>query len=281
MTTVYNSLGQFDFDKEVEGLFEARKLENNELDSSDSSSNPEESYESTKDEVASEKFEEVLLSDKDEIKEKDFHKNGNISANTENSTANSTDFVEAKERTFLDVLNHQKRYNRWGSHNLGKRAYASKSYTYEGTHSGKETDSESKYDEKDGENRRDYKSSSYSHGAHESSSYGHESSSYGHESSSYGGHESVGYGGDHGGYGSGGDVYDDHKGGLVGYGNDNSKKIQPKHPGPYGPAKPNFKCEKSKETLFVTKVSFALDEKCFTVFKVECAEGYDTGKVRL
>ena len=73
----------------------------------------------------------------------------------------------------------------------------------------------------------------------------------------------------------------EHGGGLVSYGNDNSKKIQPKHPGPYGPARPNFKCEKSKETLFVTKVSFIVDEKCFTVFKVECSEGYDTGKVGL
>ena len=82
-------------------------------------------------------------------------------------------------------------------------------------------------------------------------------------------------GGDHRSYG------DDHnKGGIISYGNDDKKKIQPKHPGPYGPAKPNYKCKESTETLFVTKVDFTLDEKCFTVYKVECSQGYGEGKVR-
>ena len=99
-----------------------------------------------------------------------------------------------------------------------------------------------------------------------------------------GGHGNGGYsssGGSHGGgdYGGGGGYESDHEGGLVSYGSDSGQKVQPKAPGPYGPASPNFKCEKSKETLFVTKTDFTVDQKCFTVFKVECSQGYDTGKV--
>ena len=56
--------------------------------------------------------------------------------------------------------------------------------------------------------------------------------------------------------------------------------MQPKKPGPYGPATNNFKCEKSAETLYVTKSSFTADTKCFNVFKVECSQSYATGKVR-
>merc|ERR1719483_267411 len=97
----------------------------------------------------------------------------------------------------------------------------------------------------------------------------------GHGGGGGGSHSSGGYsssGGGHEGYEG------EHDGGLVSYGTDNGQKIQPKAPGPYGPARPNFKCEKSKETLFVTKVAFTVDTKCFTVFKVECSEGYETGK---
>merc|ERR1719483_2045691 len=97
----------------------------------------------------------------------------------------------------------------------------------------------------------------------------------GHGGGGGGSHSSGGYsssGGGHEGYEG------DHDGGLVSYGSDSGQKIQPKAPGPYGPARPNFKCEKSKETLFVTKVAFTVDTKCFTVFKVECSEGYETGK---
>ena len=56
--------------------------------------------------------------------------------------------------------------------------------------------------------------------------------------------------------------------------------MQPKKPGPYGPGKDNFKCEKSSESLYVTKVSYTTDTKCFTVFKVDCDQTYTTGKVR-
>ena len=56
--------------------------------------------------------------------------------------------------------------------------------------------------------------------------------------------------------------------------------MQPKKPGPYGPGKDNFKCEKSSESLYVTKVSYTTDTKCFTVFKVDCDQSYTTGKVR-
>ena len=57
--------------------------------------------------------------------------------------------------------------------------------------------------------------------------------------------------------------------------------MHPKPPGPFGPATPNYKCEKAEETLFVTKVEFTADEKCFTVFSVDCTETYDTGKVNI
>ena len=63
------------------------------------------------------------------------------------------------------------------------------------------------------------------------------------------------------------------------YGGHEGQKINPKPPGPFGPAKPNYRCEKDKETLFVTKVDFTSDQKCFTVFSVDCFESYDTGKV--
>ena len=63
------------------------------------------------------------------------------------------------------------------------------------------------------------------------------------------------------------------------YGGHEGQKIHPKPPGPFGPAKPNYRCEKDKETLFVTKVDFTSDQKCFTVFSVDCFESYDTGKV--
>jgi len=61
-------------------------------------------------------------------------------------------------------------------------------------------------------------------------------------------------------------------------GHSGGKKVQPKKPGPYGPATNNFKCEKSAETLYVTKSSFTADTKCFNVFKVECSQSYATGK---
>ena len=82
---------------------------------------------------------------------------------------------------------------------------------------------------------------------------------YGH--SSYGGHGSYDGGGHgHGGYG--------------GY------KVQPKKPGPYGYPSPNFKCEKSSETLYVTETEMTYDKKCYNVYKVKCQDGYDEGKVR-
>ena len=72
--------------------------------------------------------------------------------------------------------------------------------------------------------------------------------------------------------------YSDH-GGSYGGGHDSGHKVQPRKPGPYGYATPNFKCEKSSETLYVTKVEYTFDKKCFNVYKVKCTEGYDEGKV--
>jgi hypothetical protein len=70
------------------------------------------------------------------------------------------------------------------------------------------------------------------------------------------------------GYGGG----DDHGGGYSSY------KVPTKRPGPFGPPRPNFKCERSSETLYVTQSKWTFDKKCFTVYKVKCQQGYDTGK---
>ena len=82
------------------------------------------------------------------------------------------------------------------------------------------------------------------------------------------------YGGgysDHNDYGRG---YNDHVGSY-----DSGYKVQPKKPGPFGYPSPNFKCEKSSETLYVTKTELTFDKKCFNVYKVQYTEGYDEGKV--
>ena len=97
---------------------------------------------------------------------------------------------------------------------------------------------------------------------------------YGHFGGGGGGYQESGHGA-----GGGGGYEDDHKGGLVQYGLSSGHKVRPKPPGPFGPAKPNYNCEKTKETLFVTKVEFTSDVKCFTVFSVKCEESYSTGKV--
>ena len=68
--------------------------------------------------------------------------------------------------------------------------------------------------------------------------------------------------------------------GSYGGGHDSGYKVQPKKPGPYGYATDNFKCEKSSETLYVTKTEWTFDKKCFNVYKVKCTEGYDEGKVK-
>ena len=91
--------------------------------------------------------------------------------------------------------------------------------------------------------------------------YGH---SYGHDD-----HHSTGYGhDDHGSYGGG-----HGHGGYGGY------KVQPKKPGPYGYPSPNFKCEKSSETLYVTETEMTYDKKCYNIYKTKCQDGYDEGKV--
>jgi len=59
---------------------------------------------------------------------------------------------------------------------------------------------------------------------------------------------------------------------------DDGYKVQPKKPGPYGYETPNFKCEKSSETLYVTETEWTFDKKCYMVYKVQCSDGYDTGK---
>ena len=55
--------------------------------------------------------------------------------------------------------------------------------------------------------------------------------------------------------------------------------VPTKKPGPYGYPTPNYKCEKSSETLYVTETEWTYDTKCFNVYKVKCTEGYDEGKV--
>ena len=72
--------------------------------------------------------------------------------------------------------------------------------------------------------------------------------------------------------------YSDH-GASYGGGHDSGYKVQPRKPGPYGYATPNFKCEKSSETLYVTETEWTFDKKCFNVYKVQCTEGYGEGKV--
>ena len=91
-----------------------------------------------------------------------------------------------------------------------------------------------------------------------------QSRDYGH-SSSYGGHKDLGssYSGGH-----------EHGGG--GYG---GYKVQPKPPGPYGYPSPNFKCEKTSETLYVTETEMTYDKKCYNIYKTKCQDGYDEGKV--
>lgn len=84
-----------------------------------------------------------------------------------------------------------------------------------------------------------------------------ESRGYGHSSSSG---YSDGGGGGHASYGGG-------------------YKVQPKPPGKYGYPSPNFKCEKTSETLYVTETEMTYDKKCFNVYKTKCQDGYDEGKV--
>ena len=80
------------------------------------------------------------------------------------------------------------------------------------------------------------------------------------------------------GYEHSSEGYSDH-GGSYGGGYDAGYKVQPKKPGPYGYATPNFKCEKTSETLYVTKTEMTYDKKCYNVYKVQCTDGYDEGKV--
>ena len=65
----------------------------------------------------------------------------------------------------------------------------------------------------------------------------------------------------HSSYSSGG-------GGDHGHGSYGGYKVQPRKPGPYGYPSPNFKCEKSSETLYVTETEMTYDKKCYNVYKV-------------
>ena len=71
--------------------------------------------------------------------------------------------------------------------------------------------------------------------------------------------------------------YDDRK--LSSYAPLLPRKVLPKPPEPYGAPSPNFICEETEETLFVTKYEVFKEESCFTVFRVECSQAYDQGKV--
>ena len=53
-----------------------------------------------------------------------------------------------------------------------------------------------------------------------------------------------------------------------GHGSYGGYKVQPRKPGPYGYPSPNFKCEKSSETLYVTETEMTYDKKCYNVYKV-------------
>ena len=92
------------------------------------------------------------------------------------------------------------------------------------------------YPGRQAESRQDYEDFDYYDDTPSSRDYGH--SSYG---SGSGGHG-------HGSYG--------------GY------KVQPRKPGPYGYPSPNFKCEKSSQTLYVTETEMTYDKKCYNVYKV-------------
>ena len=109
--------------------------------------------------------------------------------------------------------------------------------------------------------------------------YGAEQRDYGHNSGGYSDHSNGGYS-DSGGFSEySSREYSDH-GGSYGGGHNSGHKVKPRKPGPYGYPTPNFKCEKSSETLYVTKTELTFDKKCFNIYKVKCTEGYDEGKVR-
>ena len=68
--------------------------------------------------------------------------------------------------------------------------------------------------------------------------------------------------------------YDSGHGGGGGYGHSHGGyKVQPRKPGPFGYPTPNFKCEKSSETLYVTETELTYDKKCYNVYKVQCKDG--------
>jgi len=75
--------------------------------------------------------------------------------------------------------------------------------------------------------------------------------------------------------------YDEYDGGYEkehrsGY--DEGYLVERKKPGPYGPPTPNFECEKTSETLYVSEAQMTVEKKCYTVYKVQCTEGVDEGK---
>ena len=59
-----------------------------------------------------------------------------------------------------------------------------------------------------------------------------------------------------------------------------SYKLKPKPAGPFGKGIPNYQCEDPSETLLVTETEETYEEKCHEIYKVQCSQGFQDGKVR-
>ena len=274
IVNIVSVFGQFDFDKEVAGLFSFDRINVEDVPMPGNSSatlvqsDPTQEFpESSTYAGPTDRLEEFILNEEENIEVDNLPEFGDIQENIEKESTDIETDSEPKKRSFGESEHGGGGYSRdGGGHGGGGHSNGGGGHSGGGYSSGGGGHGGGGYSSGGGHGGGGYSSG----GGHGDGGYS--SGTHGDGGYSSGGHES-------GGYSSGGGGYSEHGGGLTSYGNDNSQKVQPKHPGPYGPAKPNFKCEKSEETLFVTKVGFTVDEKCFTVFKVECSESYDTGKV--